>query len=295
MPRKPERAASDDEETRVAKAVKPVIPVSPESADTHDRFGSSPRLESPKKIGAFQALHYSDFRLLWTGTIFSSAALWIQQATMSWLAYSMTGSGTILGSIQLMRAIPALLLAPLGGLAADRFNRKYLMLATQVMVFILALAMGTGLALNQIGVPHLFIFFLLSGTFQTLNMPVRQTAVFDLVPRNVIPNAIAINSAGTNFTRTVGPTIAGFMIAYLGPAGNFFVQSAAYLGVIISILMIKFPPQQKIPHGESWVRNLAEGFVYVGKTPTIRTVVLMGLTSPLLLIPCVMTLPTIFA
>ncbi len=245
--------------------------------------------------GTFHALSFRSFRLLWIGTVFGSAGMWVQQATLSWIVYDWTGSGTLLGAIGLARAIPMLLLQPLAGVATDRMDRKALILGSQIAMLLFALALGIGLAFDRVEIWHLFVFTVLSGIAQAINMPVRQTVVFDLVPRHVVPNAVAINSAGFNFTRALGPSVAGYLIVWFGPAGNFFVQSAAYLGLVVSVMMIAFPPSQASGAGARVLSNLAEGFAYVAHDRIARILVLLGLVPPLLLIPCFMTLTPMFA
>ena len=247
------------------------------------------------RLGTFDTLGIRDFRLLWIGTLFASAGQWIQQATLSWVVYDVSGSGTLLGAIGLMRAIPMLVLTPFAGVAADRMDRKALMLSSQVGMFLLAFGLGVGFALDRIEVWHLFVFTFLAGIAQTFNQPVRQTIVFDLVPRHAVPNAVALNTAGFNFTRALGPSVAGFLIAWFGPAGNFFIQSAAYLGVVISVLLIVFPTGRRVGRDASVLRNLAEGFAYVVKDPIARVLVVLGIIPPLLLIPSLMSLMPIFA
>lgn len=255
----------------------------------------SPQPVRQGRIGTFHALQFRDFRLLWIGTLFASSGQWIQQATLSWLVYELTGSGALLGSIGLMRAVPLLLLTPFAGVAADRLNRRNLMLSSQIAMFVLALALGVGLAINKVGIWHLFAFTFLAGIAQTFNQPVRQTVVFDLVPRHALPNAVAISSAGFNLTRALGPSIAGFLIAGFGPAGNFFIQSAAYLGVVISVAMIVFPNKARSDLGQSILSNLADGFRFVARSPLTRLLVIMGIVPPMLLIPAFMSLMPIFA
>jgi MFS family permease len=229
------------------------------------------------------------------GSLFASAGQWIQQTTLGWVVYDLTGSGTLLGAISAMRAIPMVLLTPFGGVAADRMDRRVLMLGSQVGMFLLALALGLGLAFHRIQTWHLFMFTFLAGAAQVFNQPVRQTVVFDVVPRPVIPNAVALNTAAFNFTRALGPSAAGFLIAWFGPAGNFFIQSAAYLGVVASVLFIAFPPGRRVSRNTSVLKNLGEGFRYVATDSTTRVLVLLGLIPPILLIPSFMALMPIFA
>ena len=247
------------------------------------------------KIGTFQALGVRDYRLLWVSNLFGSAGMWIQMVTLGWLAYDMTGSGTILGAMNGMRAIPVLLLAPLAGVAVDRLNRRTLMIGLQLVLIPIIMTLSIGLFFDQVEIWHLFVFTLVAGTVQVFYMPLQQTIAFDLVPRKLIPNAVALNSIAFNVTRVVGPSAAGYLIAWLGPEGNFFVQACAYLGVLISIFMISFPPKQASAQRQSISRNLAEGFAYVRKDKTARLLLMLGFIPPLLLIPSFISLMPIFA
>ncbi|MSQ13558.1 MAG: MFS transporter [Dehalococcoidia bacterium] len=249
-------------------------------------------------VGMFYSLSLRNFRLLWASQFFGSAGMWIQMTTLSWIVYDLTGKGTLLGAMNGMRAIPLLLLAPLAGVLVDRMDRRKLMLMCQGVMLFLTMGMAVGLALDQIDVWHLFAFTFVAGFVQVVWMPVQQTVVFDLVPRHAIPNAVALASAAFNVTRVFGPSAAGFLIKALGPEGNFFVQSAAYVGVLITLIMITFPARRGVPTGRSAgsIRsNLLDGMRYAIHTPMTRSLMLMGFIPPLLLIPTFMGLMPIFA
>ncbi|MBI4233869.1 MAG: MFS transporter [Chloroflexi bacterium] len=263
-------------------------------ADVDDQ-GLKHSSRATAQVGIFHALGLRDFRLLWVSNLFGSAAMWIQMATLGWLVYDLTGSGTLLGGMNGVRAIPMLLLSPLAGVAADRMDRRRTMVATQLALTATALGLGVGLLLNQVHVWHLFAFTFIGGVIQTFSMPMQQTLVFDLVPRHVFPNAAALGSASFNVTRVLGPGAAGFLIAWLGPEGNFFVQSAAYLGMAISIAMIAVPARKAAPDAQSMIRKMAEGFRYVAGDRTAQVLLMMAVVPPLLLVPSFMGLMPIFA
>lgn len=253
---------------------------------------------SSGKVGTFYSFGLRDYRLLWTSNFFGSVGMWIQMTTLGWLVYDLTGKGTLLGAMNGMRAIPLLLLAPLAGVLADRVDRKKVMMASQGIMLLMTLGLAVGLVFDRVGVLHLFAFTLLGGVVQVMLMPVQQTVVFDLVPRHAIPNAVALSASAFNATRVFGPSAAGFLIKALGPEGNFFVQSAAYVGVLITLAMIAFPARRAVPEGRpsgSVVRNMKEGFSYVVRTPMTRVLMLMGFIPPLFIIPSFMGLMPIFA
>lgn len=265
---------------------------------THAAEAETPKPEAEPlgRQGIFHALRYRDFRLMWIGSFFSSAGQWIQQATLGWVVYSMTGSGSILGAINGMRSVPMLFLSPVAGVAADRMNRKMLMVGTQIFLTVITFALAIDIALGSLEVWHLFVFTFFAGAAWSFNMPVRQSVVFNLVPRSVFPNAFALNSVAFNVTRILGPSSAGFLILWLGPEGNFFIQGIAYLLVSISLLMIVIPASSA--RGEvrktSVATSMKEGFRYVFKEPVVRTLMVMGLFPVFFVFPYMGLLP-IFA
>ncbi len=250
---------------------------------------------TPQKISTFHALSIRSYRWLWIGNLFSSAGMWIQMATLGWVVYDLTGSGALLGGINGMRAIPMLLFAPLAGLAADKLDRRRLMITTNFIVIIVSVILGIGLIAGKVDVWHLFMFALIGGAVQVFNMPAQQTVVFDLVPRNVIPNAVALSTAAFNVTSVVGPSIAGFFIAWWGPGSNFLLQGAAFAAVILCIRMIVFPAKKAPLQRGSMGHNLLEGVKYVAKDRIARMLVLLALIPSILVMPAMMSLMPVFA
>ena len=210
-----------------------------ESDPNLDSFDKS---SSPiEKISAFTSLRIRNFRWLLAGTTLGNAGQWLQQVTISWLAYDITGSGTILGTINLVRSVASLGLVPIAGVLIDRLNRRTLMLMTNGWLFTITLVLGIVLLFSQAQVSYLFVFSFLGGMAMALNMPIRQVVVFDLVPRAYTPNALALIQTGWSIMRSFGPAIGGFLIIWFGPGGNFLTQSGAYALIAITIIQIQFP------------------------------------------------------
>jgi MFS family permease len=252
-----------------------------------------------EKVGTFSALRLRDFRLLLTGTTLSNAAQWIQQVTMGWLVYDLTGSGTALGTINLVRSVATLGLTPVAGVAIDRVGRRTLMLATQAWLFAITVGLGSLLLAGRAGVWSLFVFAFLGGAAQSLDMPLRQTTTFDLVPRALAPNAVALVQTGWSVMRSLGPALGGALILWFGPAGNFLVQAGAHALIAATITRIRFPSRP--PHAPGGPRfagalqNLGAGLSYVIGQRTTRTFVMMGWVLPLFIIPTFSALPPIYA
>ena len=244
----------------------------------------------------YGALRHRDFRWLWAGTICSTGSQWIQQATLGWVVYHLTGSGALLGAVLGVRAIPMLLLSPVSGLVADRFDRRRALAASQIMMFAISVLLALGLAFERVEVWHLFAFTLLSGAGMTFDRTLRSTLLFDVVPRAEVANAFALNTIAFSVMRTIGPAVAGFMIAWIGPAWNFALQGLLFLGVALSAFMIAAPHPMPHAHARNsaWT-DIKEGLHFAATHPVARMMVMMGLIPPLLLIPSFSALMPVFA
>lgn len=245
--------------------------------------------------GTFASLRVRNFRLLLGGTTLSNAGQWIQQVTLGWLVYDLTGSGAMLGTINLVRSAATLGLAPAAGVAIDRFPRRTLMLAVNAWLFAISLALGIALLAGQRGLAYLFAFTFLGGVAQAIDIPLRQTVVFALLPRALAPNAVALIQTGWAVMRSLGPAIGGFLILWFGPGGNFLVQAGAYALIALTTVRIAFPPGPSRGAQSRMGRNLREGLRYVAREPGTRAFVLMGWVLPLFIIPNFSALPPIYA
>jgi MFS transporter, DHA1 family, staphyloferrin A biosynthesis exporter len=239
----------------------------------------------------FAAFHYPDYRLMWVGSLFSSSGMWIQQISIGWLTYELTGSPFLLGAVNGFRSVPLLLLGPFGGVAADRLNPKRLMLSTQAFLMVLTATFATVVLTGHAEIWNIILFTLLTGVAWAFNMPVRQSIIPKLVPRRELTNAIALNSAGLNLTRILGPSLAGVLIATVSVAGNFYLQSAAYLGVAAMVLMVNIPPMVRASSKVSVWKNLAEGAEYIWRHPTLRSQMALALIPTVVAMPYISLLP----
>ena len=198
---------------------------------------------SPRpRFQTFSSLRHLDFRYLCAGTFMMSAGQWIQQVTLGWLVYELTGNSVLLGALNGLRALPFLVTGPMAGVAADRMDRQKLMLRTQYLLIATAIVMGGLVVSGWLQVWHIFVFTLITGIGWTFSEPVRQSLIPSVVPKAELANAIALNSGGFNLMKIIGPALGGVMIALFGAGGNFFVQSAAYVGVLVMIYLMHVPP-----------------------------------------------------
>ena len=221
---------------------------------SNSKTGKKPAITSPvddtsapiEKISAVASLRIPNFRLLLAGTVLSNAANWIQQITLSWLVYNLTGSGTILGSINLVRAVAGVCMMPLAGLLVDRLNRRMLITIENGWLFTITFVIGLTVLSGHANIAFLFIFAFMGGMVKRSTQTLRQVLIFDLVPRALAPNAVAIIQTGWSLMRVLGPSVGGFFILWFGAGGNFLIQSGAYVLIAITILQIRFPQRKSI-------------------------------------------------
>jgi len=184
----------------------------------------------------------------------------MQTVAQSWLVYQMTGSVILLGTVGFASQIPVLLLAPFGGTAADRFDRRRILLVTQSWAMLLAGTLAALTLTGNIQIWHLLVIAVGFGVGNAFDIPARQSFVSDMVGREDLINAIALNSSMFNGARIVGPAIAGILVAAVGEGWCFFANSVSYVAVLTSLLAMKVAPtvrrELKSPFAE-----IKEGFV----------------------------------
>lgn len=251
--------------------------------------------ERAAPVGALAPLRLPNFAWFITGTTLSNSAQWIQQVTLSWLVYELTGSGAMLGTLNLVRSIATLGLAPMAGVAVDRFSRRGLLYATNGWLFTISLVFGLVLLADTTLIWPLYIFALLGGVAQAVSMPLSQTLVFTLVPRILAPSAVALVQTGWAVMRSLGPAVGGFLILWFGPAGNFFVQAGAYALVALTVAKLNLPSERVDMSTVTARGSLAEGLRYIAAERTTRAFILMGWVLPLFIIPTFSALPPIYA
>jgi MFS transporter, DHA1 family, staphyloferrin A biosynthesis exporter len=237
------------------------------------------------RFQTFSSLRHLDFRYLCAGTFMMSAGQWIQQVTLGWLVYELTGNAVLLGALNGLRALPFLVTGPMAGVAADRMDRRVLMLRTQYGLIATALIMGGIVVAGLLQVWHIFVFTLITGVAWTFSEPVRQSLIPSVVPKQDLANAIALNSGGFNLMKIIGPALGGVMIALFGAGGNFFVQSAAYAGVLVMIYLMHVPPTPAEARRSSALANLKEGFSYVWSTPAVLALMILAYVPRVFAVP----------
>ena len=245
--------------------------------------------------GTFSALQYRNYRLLWFGTIFMSSGTWIQQVTLGWLAYEMTGSPVQVAIVLGLRALP-MLAAPIAGVIADKFDRRVVLLLDQSYMALLAVIFAAVLQFGVVQVWHLHAFSFLSGVGWALNNPLRQSLVANSVPRERLMNAVALNSMAFNSMRMVGPGIGGGMIALLGPEVNFLLQAVVYGLVVVLVLPFRaeYAEGREGRKEQSPFADLKEGLRYVMRQPMLRYAILLSVVPTLTMMAFIQTQMPVF-
>jgi len=245
----------------------------------------------PARFHTFSSLRHLDYRYLWSGTLMMSAGQWVQQVTLGWLLYDLTGNSMLLGALNGLRAVPFLVTGPMAGVAADRMDRRKLLLRTQWILIITAIAMGMLVASPYLHVAHIFIFTLITGVAWSFTEPVRQSMIPSVVPKEDLVNAIALNSGGFNLMKVIGPALGGALIALFGAAGNFFVQSIAYTGVLVMIYLMHIPDTSSEARHSSAIANLKEGFAYIWSSPAILALLTLAYVPRIFAVPYQILMP----
>jgi MFS family permease len=176
---------------------------------------------------AWRALRHRNFQLFFSGQLISLIGTWMQTVAQSWLVYRLTGSALLLGSVGFASQIPVFLFAPLGGIAADRFNRRTIVISTQTAAMLLAFILAVLTLYNIVQVWQIFVLAALLGVVNAFDIPGRQSFLVDMVGRDDLMNAIALNSSMFNGARVIGPAIAGILVAKVGEGWCFFANGAS--------------------------------------------------------------------
>jgi MFS family permease len=221
-----------------------------------------------------RALRHRNYQLFFSGQLISLIGTWMDQVAESWLVYRLTGSALLLGTVAFASQIPVFLLAPIGGMIADRHNRRTILVITQSCMMVLAFILAILTLTHKITVWELMVLAALLGVVNAFDIPARQAFITDMVERADLVNAIALNSSMFNGARVVGPAAAGVVVALIGEGWCFFANAVSFIAVITGLLMMRIDKPRIRPQG-SPVQNVIEGFRFVGQAGPIRAILLL--------------------
>jgi MFS family permease len=223
----------------------------------------------------FQSLRIRNYRLYFIGQAISLSGTWMQTIGQDWLVLKITHSGLQLGIVSAFQFLPLLLLGPFGGVIADRFDKRKILLITQSIAGFLALILGILVATGTVQIWMVYILALCFGLTNTVDSPTRQTFVAEMVGKERLRNAVTLNSTEVNLARAVGPAISGILIASLDLALCFFLNAISYIAVLISLLMMRKEDLHPAPRTERTKGQLMEGLWYVRRSPVLRNTLIM--------------------
>lgn len=238
-------------------------------------------------LRAFVALRHRNFRLFWFGQMISLIGTWMQTIGQAWLVLELTNSAWQLGLVGALQFLPVMFLSIFGGVFADRWPKRRVLLFTQSAAMVQALILWLLIATGTIQLWHLYILALLLGLTNSLDMPTRQAFVVEMVGREDLPNAVALNSSLFNLARIVGPGIGGIIIAISGVTALFLLNGLSFIAVIVGLALINIHElraqavkQTKPGEQQKTWQSLREGITYIRHTPSILLVILVvGLIS----------------
>ena len=227
----------------------------------------------------FRSLRHRNFRLFFSGQIVSLVGTWMQQVAQSWLIYRLSHSAALLGVATFVNQIPALLLSPVGGVVADRYDRRRILVWTQTASMVLAMILAALTLNGVVQVWHIMVLAVLLGVSSAFDTPARQSFIVDMVERQDVSNSIALNSVMYTVARTLGPAVAGVLVSLMGEGWCFAVNGLSYVAVIVGLLMMRIPMRISAPLAGSPFSHVAEGFRYVWRTGPVRSLLwVMGLS-----------------
>jgi MFS family permease len=233
----------------------------------------------PLPPGTFRALKHRNFFLYWSGQLVSLIGTWMQSVAQGWLVLRLSNSAFQLGLVGFCAFSPMLVFTLMGGILADRVDRKKALLFTQSLSMVQATILTYLSATGSVRVWQVALLALFLGTVNAFDVPIRQSFLFDLVGREDLQNGIALNSMAFNSARLVGPAIAGIILAGFGETACFLLNAVSYLAVLVSLTLIRADAPVHSAGETSWHEGIREGVAYAWGTPRVRTILLLVAVS----------------
>lgn len=232
----------------------------------------------PRRLGeGFRALRVRNFRLLWVGQLVSQIGTWMQTTAQAWLVLELTGSAFALGFVSTLQFLPFTLLSLFGGLIADRFPKRSLLLGTQICGLVQAAVFAALVATNAIQIWHVYVLAVIQGITNAIDNPVRQAIAVEVVGRDDLVNAVGLNSMQFNGARIIGPAVAGLMIARVGIGPVLFLNAFSFVAAIVGLMLMNTAElfgEPKRAEGQP-LQQLREGIGYALHTPIVLLALLV--------------------
>ena len=234
-------------------------------------------MQKSDRTSFFPALRSRNYRLFFAGQGVSLIGTWMTQIATVWLVYNLTNSAFMLGIVGFTSQIPSFVLAPFGGVIVDRFDRRHILIWTQVLAMIQSLVLAALALSGVIQIWHIIILSFIQGLINAVDAPARQTFAVELVEqREDLANAIAINSTMFNGARLIGPAIGGLVIAKVGEAYCFLIDGLSYIVVIVALLAMRFKPKTRPIATRNLWQDVKDGVYYAFRNLPIRSILLLS-------------------
>jgi len=224
---------------------------------------------------SLRAFRHRNYRLFFAGQLTSLVGTWMQTVAQSWLVYRLTGSATLLGLVGFASQFPIFLLSPVAGAVADMYPRRRTMIVIQSLMMMLAFPLAVLTLMHRIQVSDVIVLAILLGFVNAFDIPVRQSFVAEMVGREDLINAIALNSSMMNGARIIGPAVAGILVSLVGEGWCFLLNGLSYLAVIIGLIFITAGNNRPREHQGSRIEAILEGFHFALKTHPVRALLLL--------------------
>lgn len=230
----------------------------------------------------FSALRHYNFRLYFIGLLISVIGTWAQAVAQQWLVYDLTGSALALGQVTFVMAIPVLIFGPWAGVVIDRVSQRNLLIVTQVVQLLQAVALAVLTFSGLIQVWHIIVLSAVRGLANAFDAPARQSFYVQLVDnKEDMSNAIAMNSTLMSLAQILGPSLGGIMVATLGTAWAFTINAISFFAILIALLLLRLKPHVRKPAIQSPLADLLEGLRYIWHTRTIAVLMVIVLAVAL--------------
>jgi MFS family permease len=238
-------------------------------------LNSDRKAVNPGVATRFRAMQHRNFQLFIVGQLISLIGTWMQTTAQLWLVYKLTGSAALLGVFGFASQVPMLFLSSLGGYVGDHYDRRRGVIATQTCSMILAFVLAVLTWTHLIGKWELIVIAFLVGIANAFDVPIRQAFLVQMVGKEDLPNAIALNSSIFNGARAVGPAIAGFAIVRLGEGWCFFLNGLSFAAVIVALLLMRIGRTEIKPSKESPLKSFVQGFHFAMSDLPVRSALLL--------------------
>jgi MFS family permease len=238
------------------------------------------------------ALTHRNYRLLWLAALGSTIGTWMQNYAQAWLVFDLTKSNFYLGLDTFLAQLPVLLFMLIGGVVADRHDRRLLLTGSQYVQMFSAFTLTALILTGHVEVWYIFVLSFVSGCGQAFGGPAYQSLIPQLVPRRDLPNAIALNSTQFNLSRVLGPTAGGIVLALVGTAGCFALNGLSFFFVVFALSRLQLPPHQRPTRASALREELKAGLRHVRNDRLVLTLTILVFFSTFLTMPILTMLPS---